>query len=239
MVIKIIRWLDRIIDGTLIIGLMLCLAIAAMGLYSSYVLIQKADAVNYKQYKKKKIDFEALMKLNPSVIGWLEVEGTHISYPVVQGKTNLEYINKTVEGEYSLSGSIFLDYRNSPTLQDSYSVIYGHHMAGDVMFGELPKFCQKTFFNKHQRALLHLKDKVISINLFACLKIDAFDETLFNPTIHNNQNQAILSNYIKEKAIQYRAPSKKTDQTGILALSTCEDTSTNGRILVVGEFGNH
>ena len=32
------------------------------------------------------IDFDALRKINPDIIGWLYYEGTVIDYPVVQGE---------------------------------------------------------------------------------------------------------------------------------------------------------
>ena len=69
------------------------------------------------------------MKLNKDVVGWIKIFDTHISYPVVQGKDNQEYLNKDVFGEFSFSGSIFLDYRNACDFTDSYSIIYGHQIT--------------------------------------------------------------------------------------------------------------
>ena len=81
-----------------------------------------------------------LMKLNKDVVGWIKIFDTHISYPVVQGKDNQEYLNKDVFGEFSFSGSIFLDYRNACDFTDSYSIIYGHHMEYGAMFGDVVEF---------------------------------------------------------------------------------------------------
>ncbi|WP_153052845.1 class B sortase, partial [Streptococcus suis] len=132
------------------------------------------------------------------VIGWLEVKGTNIDYPLVQGKTNLDYINKSVEGEYSLSGSVFLDHRNQSSFNDVYSIIYAHHMAGDVMFGELPKFCNADYFKDHKTATLFLPDgSSKTISFFACVKTDAFDEMMFNPTGIDEQRFENLLAHIK------------------------------------------
>ena len=49
---------------------------------------------------------EDLMAINKDVAGWITIDDTHIDYPVVQGKDDMEYINKDVYGEFSLSGSI-------------------------------------------------------------------------------------------------------------------------------------
>ena len=87
-----------------------------------------------------------LMKLNKDVVGWITIFDTHISYPVVQGKDNQEYLNKDVFGKFSFSGSIFLDYRNACDFTDSYSIIYGHHMEYGAMFGDVVEFKNYDYF---------------------------------------------------------------------------------------------
>lgn len=47
------------------------------------------------------------------------------------------------------------------------------------------------------------------------------------------RKQEIVSR-IKQKALQYREI-VLTDKTQLIALSTCEDTSTDGRIIVIGK----
>lgn len=229
------KTLNRVIDYCVMILLIGILLIAAIGLYDSYYLMKHAGADNYTKYHYKTVDFKKLKALNPEVVSWLTVKGTHIDYPVVQGKTNLDYINKSVEGDYSLSGSVFLDCRNQSDFSDPYSIIYAHHMDGDVMFGELPKFEQKAFFKKHQTATLYFPDGTQrKLKLFACLKTDAYDNLLFNPTgIQSEMLMTTFLSYIKQKSIQYRTPKIDTS-SHIVALSTCEDTTTDGRVMVLG-----
>lgn len=229
------KLLNRVIDYCLMLLLISILLIATIGLYDSYYLMKHAGANNYNKYHHKTVDFKKLKALNPDVVSWLTVEGTHIDYPVVQGRTNLDYINKSVEGDYSLSGSVFLDCRNKSDFTDPYSIIYAHHMDGDVMFGELPNFEQKTFFKKHKTAILYFPDGTKKkLKLFACLKTDAYDNLLFNPTgIQSESLMTVFLPYIKQKSIQYRTP-KLDDNSHIVALSTCEDTTTDGRVMVLG-----
>ena len=105
-----------------------------------------------------------LMKLNKDVVGWITIFDTHISYPVVQGKDNQEYLNKDVFGKFSFSGSIFLDYRNACDFTDSYSIIYGHHMEYGAMFGDVVEFKNDDYFQEHKTgALFFLTDVVIVI----------------------------------------------------------------------------
>ncbi|WP_077707107.1 FCT-2 pilus polymerization class B sortase SrtC1, partial [Streptococcus pyogenes] len=182
MIVRLIKLLDKLINVIVLCFFFLCLLIAALGIYDALTVYQGANATNYQQYKKKGVQFDDLLAINSDVMAWLTVKGTHIDYPIVQGENNLEYINKSVEGEYSLSGSVFLDYRNKVTFEDKYSLIYAHHMAGNVMFGELPNFRKKSFFNKHKEFSIETKTKQkLKINIFACIQTDAFDSLLFNP----------------------------------------------------------
>ena len=86
------------------------------------------------------ISFEELQKINPEVFGWLNIPDTHIDYPLVQAEGNSKYVNTDVKGNFSLSGSIFLDCRNHKDFSDCNHIIYGHHMQKDAMFGELERF---------------------------------------------------------------------------------------------------
>ncbi|HEK9980824.1 TPA: class B sortase [Streptococcus equi subsp. zooepidemicus] len=234
--ITLLKLIDWITDKCILLGCLFILLIASLGLYTNYFLYRNASATNYKEYKKSNIDFKRLKKLNPEVIGWLKVKGTNIDYPLVQGKTNFDYINKSVEGDFSLSGSVFLDYRNQSTFNDAYSLIYAHHMAGDVMFGELPKFCENNYFKSHTEARIYLPDGSFKkISFFACVKVDAFDELIFNPTGIDEKEFTSLLAHIKEKSVQYREP-KMAGLNQIVSLSTCEDTETDGRILVYGKI---
>lgn len=75
----------------------------------------------------------------------------------------------------------------------------------------------------------------MNIDIVACLETDAFDELLFNPSgVMTVQRKQEIVSRIKQKALQYREI-VLTDKTQLIALSTCEDTSTDGRIIVIGK----
>jgi sortase B len=177
-----------------------------------------------------------LKEQNPDVCAWLTVEDTGIDYPVMQGETNLEYINKDVYGEFSLAGSVFLDSRNQSDFSDDYSLIYAHHMEGNVMFGELPNFQETEYFQTHTGGTLYTPEQTWQITWFACVATDAYDRKIYDPTGYTTEeSREQLMTYLSEMAVQYREPDlAKGDR--ILALSTCSDTATNGRILLFGRL---
>ena len=76
-----------------------------------------------------KIDFAALEAVNDDIVGWVDVVGTSMSFPVYQGKTNNTYLRTSATGEYSVGGQVFLDCKNTkPGMVDAQSLIYGHHL---------------------------------------------------------------------------------------------------------------
>jgi sortase B len=177
-----------------------------------------------------------LQKINPDVCAWLTVDDTNIDYPVVRGSNNVDYLNQAVDGTFSLSGSIFLDYRNDGDFSDFYSLIYGHHMAGNVMFGEIPNFLEESYFKSHATGNLFTPEHTYAITWFACMETTAYDIHFFFPDDYEDQeSKEGLLEYIQETAIQYRDIGVTTSDR-IVALSTCLDTDTDGRVLLIGRM---
>ena len=75
----------------------------------------------YYSYKKEielknkisKYKFNELLEINPDIVGFIEVDNTEVSYPIVKSNDNSYYLNHTYTKEKSEIGSIFLDYRNN------------------------------------------------------------------------------------------------------------------------------
>lgn len=148
-------------------------------LWDTYMSAKSAflsdDLLSYKPQPGEGANpsLEDLMAINKDVAGWITIDDTHIDYPVVQGKDDMEYINKDVYGEFSLSGSIFLSCMNKKDFSDNYNLVYGHHMANGGMFGDVVSFTEKSYFDKHKTGELYLPDKTMHIDLFACMKTSA------------------------------------------------------------------
>ncbi len=75
---------------------------------------------------------------NKDIYGWIRITGMvadTVEYPVVKGADNDVYLYRDIDGNYSESGSIFVDYRNSPVHSKNYNtVFYGHCMTNGTMF---------------------------------------------------------------------------------------------------------
>ncbi|SFG08006.1 class B sortase [Oribacterium sp. WCC10] len=178
--------------------------------------------------------FEELRKINRDVKAWITVDDTHIDYPVVQGSDDMEYVNKDVYGEFSLSGAIFISAHNKQDFSDSYNLLYGHHMDNGGMFGDVMEFIDEDYFNKHRTGKLFLPDETFDIEIYALIECDAYDRYIYNVVDAMNDMDGFQT-YIRENATHYRDIDVKADDR-IISLSTCVDAQTNGRAVVLGRM---
>ena len=234
---KIIWVADSIVNFTVLVILLLLLALGSYAMWDSNQVYQEASASTYEMYKPTTDDslsFEELQALNSDVFAWLSVYGTTIDYPVAQSTDNTKYLNRNIFGEYALAGSLFLDYQNARDFTDFNSIIYGHHMDKEVMFGGVDKFIDKTYFDERQYGNLFYGGKDHGVEFFAFLEADAYDGTLFSVALPENVRQQYLDNLL--------AKAKHTREIGvsiedrIVLLYTCTSNTTNGRHILVGRI---
>lgn len=159
---RIVRTLSRTVDNAVLLTLLVLLMFAAYALWDTHQMLAAADANNYQTYKptnEETKSFEDFRAMNNDVIGWLTIYDTTIDYPVLRSpNSNDDYLSKNPEGDWEGSGSLFLDHHNKADFSDFNTIIFGHHMAGPAMFGQLDEFLNKGFFDKHEYANLYYSE---------------------------------------------------------------------------------
>lgn len=231
---KAVRFLDRI---TNLAEIIICLFLMLISLYCLYDAKMLFDSANDSSLLRYKPGYEQTEEddreiLKEYFVAWLAVNDTGIDYPVMQGSSNDEFINMDPYGDYSLSGSIFLDYRNSKDFSDSYNLIYGHHMEHGFMFGALDKYTDIGFFQKHRNGTLVVRDKEYTYRICAVLESDATQAEIFAPTETDKEE---VIDYVKENSIHFEEEFiELSEKSPILALSTCQSPSSIRRTVVVG-----
>ncbi|AWW25623.1 MULTISPECIES: class B sortase [unclassified Acetobacterium] len=95
-----------------------------------------------------RIDFNALLALNPDTIGWVQIEGTPLEYPVVQTDNNDYYLSHNYLQEESFEGAVFRDYLCNTTTTRNH-VLYGHYMSDESMFGSLWNYQDQAYLKLH------------------------------------------------------------------------------------------
>lgn len=194
-----------------------------------------SDLLKYKPSpgSASSLTFEELLALNPDTRGWITIDDTHIDYPLLQGATDMTYINTDIYGEFSLSGSIFLSCLNQPDFSDQYNLIYGHHLDNGGMFGDVVQFVDQDYFDTHQSGTLFLTDRIYDIELFACIEADAYDRLIYNPGAECEVDA--LLEYLQTDSTRYRDIGV-TKEDSIVGLSTCADAQSNDRVIVFGRL---
>ncbi|MFR3684904.1 MAG: class B sortase [Enterococcus sp.] len=236
--VRLVRQLSDFIDRIAVFVLVLLCAYGIYGMWDTNQVLSSAQSSNLQQYKPEGNDalsFQELKKINLEVIAWLTVYGTKIDYPITQADNDQKYVNTDVMGKYSLSGSIFLSSENTADFSDFNSIIYGHHMDKEAMFGGLDKFRGKKYFDQHQYGNLHYGEKDYGIEFFAFIKADAYDWQLYNPGIQEIAARESYLSYLTEQANQTRSIQVNPEDR-IVLLSTCASEPTNGRHILVGKL---
>lgn len=93
------------------------------------------------------VEWPQLEEVNPDLVGWIQIPGTSVNYPVYQGIDNDYYLHTTATGAESVGGQVFMDCDNTaPGMVDDQTVIYGHHLSNGAMFKPVADMIyQETF----------------------------------------------------------------------------------------------
>lgn len=136
-------------------------------------------------------NIQALIAENVDSIGWLSIDGTNISYPVMHTPEEPQkYLRRSFYGKYNQSGVPFLDGRCN--LQSTNLIIYGHNMRNGTMFSDLKKYLNTDFLNAHRTARLETADGVFFFTVTEVRKTNIADPW-YNRTICEDGRRLILS----------------------------------------------
>lgn len=113
------------------------------------------------------VNLEALREINEDVVGWIEIPGTELSYPLVQGRDNQYYLSHNWKKENSGGGSVFLEATNSRDLSDYHTIVYAHRMRNDSMFGTLKYYKDADFWREHPSVFIATADGVRQYDIFS------------------------------------------------------------------------
>lgn len=177
------------------------------------------------------VDFEALAQINPDVVGWLHIEGTRISYPVVQGAGNDYYLKHLFDGTYNRAGCLFLDAGAAADLSGQNQVIYGHHMKNGSMFYDLMNYKEQAFYDEHPQALLLTPQGNYRVLFFSGYVSDTASgawDTEFSPEDY----EAWLLELVQKSC--FASGTVPTAQDRVLTLSTCTYEFSNARFVLHG-----
>lgn len=156
---------------------------------------------------KRAGNLKALFEKNADCIGWICIDGTNINYPVMYTPNDPQkYLRRDFDGEYSIYGVPFLDYRCN--MNTANLIIYGHNMKNGTMFADLKEYLVSDFLSAHKIIEFETADGVRYFTVTDIVKTNTADKRYTE--ICSSDGRCLI-------------------------LSTCYGKDKNGRLLVVAE----
>lgn len=176
------------------------------------------------------VDFDKLKKTNSDTVGWINVSGTNINYPVVQTKDNTYYLTHSFDKTYNKAGWVFMDYRNKMDNINKNTIIYAHSRVNNTMFGSLNKTLKKDWYNNKSNHMIRLSTENINSmwQIFSVYTVPNTNDYI--KTVFNNDDEFLdFINLIKNRS-KFDFATDVNISDNIITLSTCY--KTNERVVV-------
>ncbi len=184
--------------------------------------------------------FLKLYSMNSEFIGWVQIDGTDIDYPVMQTTDNEKYLKTDFYGNYHRLGTVFADYRATIS-EDGNSdniVIYGHSANNGEFFSPIRKYKSLDYYQEHPIIHFDTLYKEADYVILAAFMVDAADttETAFAyHDVHDFATQEEYDAFFEQVNLRsyFQTDIPHTIDDQYITLSTCDYEIKNGRLAVV------
>ena len=183
-------------------------------------------------------EFYNLYAGNADMIGWVKIDGTPVSYPVMQTQRDAEfYLKHGFDKKENQNGLPFLDI-GCNILQSPVLLIHGHSMKNGHIFGELLKYKDKAYYKAHPVIQFSSLFEKADYRIMAVIVSRIYPKTeqrFKYYQIEGTDTEAGFNRYIsnvKSLSLYETGVSSAFGDT-IVILSTCEYSTENGRLAVI------
>lgn len=167
--------------------------------------------------------------INQDYIGWIHIDGTKVNYPIVKGSDNEFYLTHNFLKKKDQAGAVFMDYRQSTKQLDNHTIIYGHNMKNQSMFGSLRHYLDPQYLTSHSTITIDFLDSTYEWEVFSVYTTTTTD--WLKPRFDNHQDFAHFIEQMKSNSIIPTDTSiNASDQ--LLTLSTCTNRTETERVIV-------
>lgn len=176
-----------------------------------------------------------LYEENHDFVGWIEVEDTPLSYPVMYTPDDGEYyLHKNFDKEYDYSGLPFVDARCQVKDASENIIIYGHNMKSKTMFSTLEKYKDKSYLEEHPTVIF---DTIYGSAEYQIAYVVLPTSSSMIYDFIDAEDDAAFEEYVKtlESMKVYDTGVSIAREDHLITLSTCEYSKTNGRMVLVAK----
>lgn len=181
--------------------------------------------------------YQELHAQNPDMVGWIQIDGTKLNYPVMQ--TTMEnanfYLYRDFDKNDSVRGSIYAAEICDVFAPSDNITLFGHNMKDGSMFACLGSYAEKSTWENNPMIFFDTLTESHVYQIFAVFKTSGTDNVGFAyHQMANAKDEAEFNQFVatcKELAF-YDTGITPVYGDKLLCLSTCEYTIDNGRFVV-------
>ena len=178
---------------------------------------------------------------NADMVGWVQIEGTSIDYPVMQTPADPNYYLKhDFEKNYTDYGCPFIQANCDALAPSDNLIIYGHNMKDGSMFADLAKYRSKDFWQAHKTVRFDTALGSSAYEIFAVIhttvQADSADAFPFYRFV-NAVAPEDFADYVSacQSRVLYDTGISAEYGDKLLTLSTCDNITDDGRWLVIAK----
>lgn len=189
---------------------------------------EAAPSTVFEQISKS--PYRELLARNKDYRGWITVNGTSISYPMVKGADNDYYLKRSFDRNYDINGTVYMDYRNLGFGFSKHIILYGHNMKDGSMFGELKKYKDERFALENR--IIEIEDFYGTryFEIYASYYAAAESSLITTEFSNTTEFQTFIDEQIVKSNVNYDL--RPDENSYILTLVTCSYEVDDGRYLL-------
>lgn len=192
---------------------------------------EESDYWYYIKQNLLEVNFTELIQKNPDTVGWVQLPGTNINYPVVQTTDNSFYLSHSYNKESNNAGWVFMDYRNNKEEFDNNTIIYAHSRNDTTMFGSLKNVLTTAWLENKENHLVYLSTPYENTmwQVFSVYTIPS-ESYYITPRFETEEEYTTFLITLKNRSI-YDFNTELNINDKVLTLSTCQDNYGNRVVL--------
>ena len=177
--------------------------------------------------------------LNNDMVGWIQIPGTSIDYPVVQSLYEPNYyLRRNFQKQNATCGTIYVREACDVNKPSDSVLLYGHNMRNGTMFHDLINFKEKSFWEANRYIYFDTLTEYHTYEIVAVFTTTADPSVGFRYHIFSDGTQEVYDKFVANCKALSLFDTGITPQYGekLLTLSTCDKTlgyGDDGRLVVV------
>ena len=177
---------------------------------------------------------------NPEFAGWIKIDETPVSFPVMYSPKNPEkYLHRGFDGSYKKSGLPFIDAKCTLSPDTDNVIVYGHNMKDGSMFASLLDYRYEDYFKEHPVIKLNTPSeereyRIVSVFYDRVYKTDEDVFKFYNFIEADDEDFIEAANILLDRSL-YDTGEGIESEDSLLTLVTCSYHVRYGRFVVTAK----